>query len=144
MCIGSDPFISWDRSICWACARCTQIAEPWPRPDIITVTVLCQVKAQQLANVPLLVGQSQTLWSKYCRNVHITTHQPVSSPPPNDHHTVSQSLYSPPPSQLTSAEPRTRSGKPAHQPPRVTGLSQSEDTNKPVRHRTYTVRRRPP
>ena len=59
---------------------------------------------------------------------------------PNDHRTASAPLYSPPTSQLTSAEPRTRSGKPVRQPPRVTGLSQSEGTNTPVRHRSYTAR----
>ena len=113
-----------------------------PRPVIITSPVLWQVKSSQSVNVQLSAAESQK--SNHCHNVHAHIHQPVRSLLSNDHHTVSQPLYSPQPSQLTSAEMRPRSGKPARQPPRVTGLSQSEDTSKPVRHRTYTVSRKRP
>ena len=120
------------------------IAEPCPRPVIITSTVLCQVKAVQSVDVSLSAAESQSQKSNHCHHVHAHIHQPVSSPLLNDHHTVSQPLYIPQPSQLTSAEPRLRSGKPARQPPRVTGQSHSEDTSKPVCHPTYTVSRRRP
>ena len=115
------------------------------RRDRRTLSQAGQVKALQSVNVQLSAAESQSQKSNHCHNVHVDIHQPVSSPLLNDHHTVSQPLYSLQPSQLTSAEPRPRSGKPARQPPRVTGRSQSEDTNKPVRHRTYsTVSRRRP
>ena len=39
------------RGICWACSRYAPIAEPCPRPVVITNTVLCQVKAVQSAKV---------------------------------------------------------------------------------------------
>ena len=53
-----------------------------------------------------------------------------------DHRSVSAPLYSQPLSQLDLTEPRPRSGHAVLQAPRVTGLSQSEDTNNPVFHRT--------
>ena len=45
------PLASFDRRICWACSRYAPIAEPCPRPVIITNTALCQVKALQSTNV---------------------------------------------------------------------------------------------
>ena len=68
--IGIDPLASWDRSIFWACARYAQIAELCPRVDIVTVTVLCRSKGQQLRNVPhtLLVSESQSLKSNICHH----------------------------------------------------------------------------
>ena len=97
-----------------------------------------QVKAVQYVDVSLSAAESQSQKSNHCHHVHAHIHQPVSSPLLNDHLTMSQPLHS----QLTSAEPRPRSGKSARQPPRVTGRSQSEDTSKPVRHHTYTASKR--
>ena len=106
--------------------------------------ILLHAKAVQSVDLSLSVAESQSLKKEYCHHVHAHIHQLVSSPQPNDRHTVSQPLYSPLPSQLTSAKPCPRSGKPVHQPPRVTGRSQSADTSKPVRHHSKTVNKRQP
>ena len=87
-----------------------------PIPVIITSTVLCQVKDVQYIDVSLPAAGSQSQKTNHCHHVHAHIHQPVSSPLLNDRHIMSQPLHS----QLTSAEPRPRSGKPARQPPRVT------------------------
>ena len=97
-----------------ALLRYVAIAELCPRPIMAISFVLRLVEA--VAVSPVVVN-SRSLMKKYCQTVHIQIHQPVSSPLPNDHRTVRQPLYRPPPSQLTSAEPCPRSGKPVHQPP---------------------------
>ena len=61
-----------------------------------------------------------------------------------DHRFVSAPLYSQTPSQLDPTEPCPRSRQAALQAPRVTGLSQSEDTNNPIFQRTYTASNRRP
>ena len=140
-----DPFSSWDRLMRLALLRYVAIAELCPRPIMATSIVLRLVEAVHSVcsvDVSLTVVNSRSLIKKYCHTVHVQIHQPLSSPPPNDHRTVRQPLYRPPPSQLTSAEPRPRSGMPVRQPPRVTGRSQSEDTSNPVRHRSYTASNR--
>ena len=58
MFIWRDPLASWERRICLACSRYAPIAEPCPRPVIITNAVLCQVKS---ANVELSAAESQSL-----------------------------------------------------------------------------------
>ena len=143
---GFDLSSSWEIRILWALARYVQIGELCPKVDITSVTVLCRNKAQQPCSDPHQRPrcESQSSKSNKRQQVQVTTYKLVSSQQANDHRTVSPLLYSPPPSQLTSTEPRTGSGRPALQPPRVTGRSQSEDTNRPVCHRTYTARRRRP
>ena len=108
--------------------------------DIICVNVPSQRKAQQLCKCPRTRPNSepQSHKSNVFRQFSAPTYKSVNTQQPNDRRTVSAPLYSPPPSQLTSAKPRIRSGQPVLQPPRVTGLSQSEGTNIPVLQRIYT------
>ena len=77
-------------------------------------------KAQQLSKCSHTRpnSESQSWKSNSRRQFSAITYKSVNIQQPNDHRTASAPLYSPPPSQLTSAEPRTRSsGKTVRQPP---------------------------
>ena len=138
--------IHLNRSLGIMGTRSAQIGELCPKVDIMRAIVSSRRKAQQLSKCSHTRpnSESQSWKSNSRRQFSAITYKSVNIQQPNDHRTASAPLYSPPPSQLTSAEPRTRSGKTVRQPPRVTGLSQSEGTNTPVLHRTYTARRRRP
>ena len=99
-------------------------------------TVPSRRKAQQLCKCSHTRpnSESQSRKSNFCHQFSAITYKSVNIQQPNDHCTASTPLYSPPPSQLTSAEPRTRSGKPVCQPPRITGLSRRHQHPSPPPH----------
>ena len=88
-------------------------------------------EAQQHCSSPRQLSRckSQSSMSSVHQQVQRETSTSVSSQQSNAHRTGGPHLYNPLPSQLTSTEPRTGAGRPALQPPRITGRSQSEDTN---------------
>ena len=110
---------------------------------MIFVPVLHRSKAQQHCSSPRQLSRKSRKSQSSARRIHLQvqreTSTSVSRQQSNAHRTVAPHLYSPPPSQLTSTDPLTGSRRPALQPSHVTGRSQSEDTNNPVFHHTYTA-----